>query len=256
MARFEIVDALCCPGPVSAHEPGRPYRMEDLLSEHARFGIVQRLCLHAESRDGVSDEGNAEMDRIASGNPGTAIVWAVLPPHRFHAEPVDELMSRAKNAGVAAFAMFPKRQLHSLMPWSNGVLYAAMSESRLPLYLDCEQTDWQALFETACAYPELPIVIWNAHYRTDRFLIPIMDQCPNVHVGLAARFVQSQGLEDFCGRFGPVRLVYGSNWPLQSPGPLISYITYSLLEDDSKQAILAGNIKRLLQDIAWPVRAF
>jgi predicted TIM-barrel fold metal-dependent hydrolase len=142
------------------------------------------------------------------------------------------------------------------MPWSNAELYAAMAESRLPLYLDHEQTDWQALYETARDYPRLPIVLWNAHYRTDRFLIPIMDQCPNLHVGLATRFIQSQGLEDFCERYGPGRLIYGSNWPVQSPGPLISYVTYSLLDDDSKQAILAGNITRLLRDVAWPVRAF
>jgi predicted TIM-barrel fold metal-dependent hydrolase len=254
LAEYELIDALCCPGPVSAREPGRPYTMEDLLAEHARFGICKRLCLHAESRDGVPDEGNAEMLRLTGLNPGTGAVWTVLPPRRFHAEPVDDLISRAQAAGVAAFAMFPKRQLHSLAPWSNADLYAAMAEVRLPLYLDWEQIVVQELYETAKAYSAMPIIVWNAHYRTDRFLIPIMDQCPNVHVGLAARFVQSQGLEDFRGRYGPGRLIYGSNWPVQSPGPLISYVTYSLLDDDSRQAILSGNITRLLQDIAWPVR--
>lgn len=253
---YEIVDALCSSGPTSVRQPGQPYDFDGLLTEHSRFGITRRLCLHAESRDGVPEEGNAEMARLAGEHVGTGVVWTVLPPRRFHAEPLGELMQRAQTQGVAAFALFPKRQVHRLAPWAMGELYGAMAEARLPLYLDFDQCDWDSLYEIARACPALPLALWNAPYRSDRFLIPILDQCANLRVGLATRFVQSGGIEDFCGRYGPGRLIYGSKWPAQSPGPLISYVTYARIEDSAKQAILSGNITRLVSGVAWPVKGF
>lgn len=238
------------------HEPGAPYKMEDLVKEHSRCGIRQRLCLHAESRDGVADEGNAEMLRLAGENQGTGVIWTALPPRRFHAEPVKSLMDRARKGGVAAFALFPKRQLHHLAPWANDELYKAMAEARLPLVLDWEQTDVRDLYDVAKTYPRLPILVWGAHYRTDRYLIPIMDQCRNVHVGIAPRFVQTNGIEGFCSRYGPGRLIHGSGWPAQSPGMMISHVTYSTVDDATKSAILSGNIKRILGEVEWAVKGF
>src|SRR5687767_6763913 len=55
-ASQQVVDAWCFVGPYQSREPGTPYELEHLLEEHARFRIDSRLCLHAESRDGVPDE--------------------------------------------------------------------------------------------------------------------------------------------------------------------------------------------------------
>jgi predicted TIM-barrel fold metal-dependent hydrolase len=253
-AGFSIVDALCTPGPFSTRQPDQPCTMADLMAEHARFGIRQRLCLHAESRDGVPDEGNAEMDRLAGEHPGTGAIWTVLPPRRLHAEPVESLIDRARKSGVAAFVLFPKRQSHHFAPWANGPLYAAMEEAKLPLYVDASQIEWRDLYDVARAYPRLPIVVWYAGYRTDRYLIPIMDECENLRIGLAPTFVQSDCIEDFTGRYGPTRLIFGSGWPTQSPGPLITLVTYSTVDDATKSAILSGNINRLVSDVSWPVK--
>lgn len=254
---YKIIDAFCCPGPTSVHEPGAAYTLDDLLKEHSRYGIAQRLCMHAESRDGVPDEGNSEMTRLAKDAPGTTVIWTALPPRRFHAEPVTSVIEKARKAGVAALALYPKRQLHHLAPWANDELYRAMEEARLPLVLDWEQIDVRDLYDVAKAYPRLPILVWGAHYRTDRYLIPIMDLCENVYVGLATRFVQTGGIEDFCERYGPGgRLIYGSGWPAQSPGMMISCVTYATVDDESKTAILSGNVKRILADVAWPVQGF
>ena len=79
----------------------------------------------------------------------------------------------------------------------------------------------------ATAHPRLPIVLWNAFYMDERLQVPLLDACPNVRVGLATVFIPTFGIEQYTARFGPDRLIFGSNWPRQSPGPLLTYVLYA-----------------------------
>lgn len=252
-SKYSIVDAFCWTGPVAKREPDAPYTMEQLLAEHSRFQIRQRLCIHYESRDGYPDAGNEEMSRLAALHPGTSAIWTALPPRRFHAEPVATVMSRAQAAGAAMFTMYPKKQWHHLAPWANSELYSAMEEAHLPLALEMDQAGYPEVYELAKAHPRMPIVLWSGGYADERFVIPVMDLCPNVHVGLATRFIPTDGIEQFSKRYGPGRLIFGSGWPVQSPGPLITYVTYANVSDETKAAVLGGNIRRLLGGVRWKV---
>lgn len=253
-APWPITDAWCRPGPYAARRPGSPYSMADLVAEHARYGIRRRVCLHAESREGIVEEGNAEMSRLAAEHPCTAVIWTALPPLRFGADPVGALMVRARAAGVGMFAMFPTTFLHHLRPWANGELYAAMAEARLPLALDLGEANlFDTIYEIASAHPALPLVLWGVMYTHERLLIPLMDLCPNVHLGLAPRFVSCDGIENFTGRYGARRVIYGSGWPGQAPGPLIAHVAYAEVDDQVKGLILGGSVRELLQNVAWPV---
>lgn len=248
-----VIDGLCVVGPYRVRPPGTDYDLDSLLSEHRRFGIGARLSLHAESRDGVPAEGNAEMSRLAKAAPGTATIWTALPPRRFDGESAERLLEDAQAAGVAMLAMFPVTNGHHLAPWANGDLYATMAEARLPLVLDAGQADYTAIQAIATAYPRLPIVVWNANYMDERLHVPLLDTCPNVHIGLATIFIPTGGIERYTARYGPGRLVFGSNWPAQSPGPLLTYVLYAEVDQDAKAAILGGTISRLAADVAWPV---
>ena len=251
-----IIDAYCCVGPYSKRQLVTPFKTQDLLQEHARYGIQHRLCLHAESREGVAQEGNQEMSRLAGKHPGTGVIWTALPSRRFRAEPVDTLMARAQEAGVAMFAMFPERQNHFLAPWANGELYASMEEARLPLLLETGHGELDHTYTLAQAHPRMPIVFWNVSYMHVRRIVALMDLCPNVHVGLAPNFVPNDGIEMFTERYGSGRLIFGSHWPHQSPGSLIGYVTYADVGDDIKRAVFGGNVAQLLHQVFWPVQGF
>ena len=252
---YPIIDAYCSPGPYAKRPPDEAYSMAHLLKEHQRYGIKQRFCLFAEARDAGVEVGNRHMTHLAEQNGGTGIIWVALPPQRFYAETPEALMERAQAAGVAMFAMFPVTQGHHLAPWANGAIYAAMQQARLPLALDASQLEYPMVYEIARAYPELPIILWNVKYRQERLIIPILDACRNVHIGLGRNFIPNDGVEQFSARYGPGRLIFGSTWPIQSPGPLISYVMYSDVEPDIKRAILSENLRRLLGNVAWKVRA-
>jgi predicted TIM-barrel fold metal-dependent hydrolase len=258
---FEIVDALTVVGPWRDRRPGTPYTFNDLLAEHARFGITGRLTLHAEARDGVPDAGNAELDRLTAGRDDTAAIWTALPPRRFDGVSADRQIAAAEAAGVAMFALFPEAHGHHLAAWANGDLYGAMESVRLPLLLDignAQGADARAAYgeihAIATAFPRLPVVLWNAFYMDERLQVPLLDLCPNVHVGIATVFIPTWGIEQYTARYGPGRLLFGSNWPRQSPGPLLTYVLYADVADAAKQAILGGTIRALANEVRWPVR--
>jgi predicted TIM-barrel fold metal-dependent hydrolase len=260
---FEIIDALTVVGPWRDRPPGRPYGFDDLLREHERFGITRRLTLHAESRDGVPDNGNTEMTRLTVLRTDTAPIWTVLPPRRFGGPAVDVLLGDAQAAGVAMFALFPETHGHHLAPWANGDLYGAMESARLPLLLDVgnamgseARRRYEEIHAVASAHPRLPIVLWNAFYMDERLQVPLLDDCPNVHVGIATVFIPTWGIEQHTARYGPGRLIFGSNWPQQSPGPLLTYVRYAEVDDRARQAILGGTVRSLAADVRWPVHGF
>ncbi len=260
---FDIVDGLSVVGPWRDRQPGRPFGFDDLLAEHERFGIRHRLTIHAESRDGVPDNGNTEMARLASLRDDTAPIWTALPPRRFGGRSADHLLADAQAAGVAMFALYPETHGHHIAPWANHDLYAAMEAARLPLMLDLgnpigaeARARYEEVHAIATAHPQLPIVLWNAFYMDERLQVPLLDLCPNVRVGIATVYIPTWGVEQYTARYGPHRLIFGSNWPRQSPGPLLTYVLYSDVDDRAKAAILGGTIRMLATDVRWPVRGF
>jgi predicted TIM-barrel fold metal-dependent hydrolase len=172
---------------------------------------------------------------------------------------VEQLLSDAQAAGVAMFGVFPRTHAHHVAPWAMGDLYGAMEAARLPLVLDLEQTSYDEVHAIAIAHRKLPIVLWGAWYVDERLHVPLLDACPNVRIGLAGDrhvFIPTFGIEQYVGRYGPDRLVFGSGWPLQSPGPYLSYVRYAEVREHLKEAILADTVRELLAAVRWKVRGF
>ena len=254
-----VVDAWCFVGPYREREPGTPYELDALLADHHRLGIGARLVLHAESRDGVPDEGNSAMSRIAIVAPRTGVIWTALPPRRFDGVPADRLLGDAEAAGVAMFAVLPETHRHHIAPWAMGELYAAMESVRLPLVLDLEQTSYADVHAIATAHPRLPIVCWGAWYVDERLHVPLLDACPNVRIGLAGTariFNPTFGIERYTDRYGPGRLIFGSAWPRQAPGGPLTYVRYADVKPSVRAAILGETVHQLLAQVRWPVQGF
>lgn len=261
--QFDVVDALAVVGPYRDRPPGTPYTFEDLLDEHARFGIHQRLVLHAEARDGVATLGNENLQRQTFLREDTGMIWTALPGRRLGAPPVDRFLGDAQSAGVAMLALFPETHGHHLAPWANEDLYRAMEAVRLPLLLDLGNAQgiearrrYEEVHAVATAHPGLPIVLWNAFSMDERLQVPLLDVCRNVRAGIATAFIPTFGIEQYSARYGPDRLIFGSNWPRQSPGPLLTYVLYADVHDRVKHAILGDTIRALVADVRWAVRGF
>ncbi len=51
---------------------------------------------------------------------------------------------------------------------------------------------------------------------------------------------------------GPDRILFGSDFSINDPGEVIARVENSFLTDDQKEAVLAGNLERLLRMISAP----
>jgi hypothetical protein len=122
--------------------------------------------------------------------------------------------------------------------------------------LDARQVTLDQVHVVAKTHPNMPLLLWDVTYTYVRHIVALMDVCSNVRVGLARNFVPNDGIEMFNERFGPGRLIFGSLWPVQSPGSLIGYVAYADVEDKVKAATYARNVESLLQSVAWPVLGF
>ncbi len=213
-----IVDAYCSVGPYRTRQPGTPYDFEELVADHERLGIGARICIHAEARDGVPDEGNFALTRLTFLREDTGLIWTALPSRRYGGKSPETFLGDAQAAGVCMLALFPETHGHHLAPWANRELYSAMERARLPLVLDVRQSPYSQVHELATAHPQLRIILWNAFYMDERLQIPLLDACPNVRLGIATVFIPTFGLEQHVARYGPNRLIFGSNWPAQSAG--------------------------------------
>ena len=115
------------------------------------------------------------------------------------------------------------------------------------------------VYAIASAHPRLPIVLWGAWYVDERLLVPLLDACPGVRVGLAGDrrvFNPTFGVEQFTARYGPGRLIFGSGWPRQSPGPYLTYVRYAAVAPRVRDAILGDTVRELLAGVRWTVRGF
>lgn len=88
------------------------------------------------------------------------------------------------------------------------------------------------------------MILCEVPYTAGRTLLPLVEENPKLHICFAPRFIFTGFLEDFCCRYGPERLLYGSALPEFSPGPLLSYV-YSRADDEAKRLILGGNARKL-----------
>ena len=248
-----VLDAYCRFGPWSKRSPGQPYDAGYVRREHDKFHIVKGLCMSSESRFGVPELGNRAVARLSKEDPHFIPAWAGLGGRRFNAPSTSEFLEEARREGVGAVGLYPKTHGYPLREWVVGDLLDGMSRTRLPLILSWEEVEPDEIYSIGKLWPELPVILCEVPYTAGRTLLPLVEENPNLHIYFAPRFIFTGFLEDFCCRYGPERLLYGSALPEFSPGPLLSYVMYSRADEEAKELILGGNLLRLLRQVAWPV---
>ena len=80
-----------------------------------------------------------------------------------------------------------------------------------------------------------------------RSLFPLLETCPNVLADLTC--VSFQYVEAAVARFGSERLIFASHFPQEDPGYYTSWVNYCGLDEEEKENIAGGNIRRLLREV-------
>jgi hypothetical protein len=222
---------------------------DDLLAEMDHCGVAEALALASASVHASPVTGNELVLREIAGRPRLHPTWALLPTQTRELGSAEEFLARLSAAGVRALHAFPELHNYLLGPLSCGDLLPLLIENHVPLIV--HRYDWQKLADLLTAFPDLVLVQTGVgSWGFDRFVRPLLEAFPNFHFEIS-NYENAGGLEDHCRRYGPERLLFGTNYPqFNMAGPRFTLL-HADLPEPHKQAIAAGNLRRLLEEVPW-----
>jgi predicted TIM-barrel fold metal-dependent hydrolase len=157
--------------------------------------------------------------------------------------------------GVKAARIFPSQHLYKLRVWNLKPLLDALAGHAVPLFVDFgikswgdTSIDWDGLYEVGRTYPVLPIILTSINIGSNRQLIPLMYQLPNLYVE-TSYYTVHRGIELLDTTVGFDRILFGSGLPLRAPGPALTALNYSLIDDYKKKLVAGDNLRRLLNEV-------
>jgi len=221
----------------------------ELLDKLAPMGIRRALVFHALAKDLHPAEGNPALLELVKGT-ALAPCWVAMPHHAGEMPQPAEFVAQMKASGVGAVRLFPSWHQYVLADWCAGQLLEEFEKSRVPVFIEIGQTNYDHIAWALKSHPQLRLTIMQTSYRCDRYLYPLMERYAHLSIETSG-YVVSGGIEAVCSRFGASRLIFGTGSPHLEPGAPVSLVTYAQISDADKQLIAGGNLEKLL---AWKLR--
>lgn len=228
--------------------------VQELLTELDWHGVEQALVHHALMRDESPVVGNAVLAESIAAEPRLVGTWAILPPQTGELPAGEAFFTAMKAHRIGALWAFPGRHRYLLNRLSFGAFLDAVSERRIPLFLprDCggprPADTYELVSQLLHEYPRLTIVL-AAHgpWGEDRFFRALLESYEGFHLDIS-RYELDGGLRELVARYGPQRLLYGSNFPYAAMGGPRMMLARAEIDDEARRAIAGDNLRRLLQE--------
>jgi predicted TIM-barrel fold metal-dependent hydrolase len=220
------------------------------------LGMSEALVYHASAHQYDASFGNEALSKELAFYPRLHPCWVVQPHHTGEMPDAQALVTRMLESGIRAARLFP-RQIGPLRPYVYGPLFAALADRAVPLLLDFElghysthmdSIDWDGLDWALGTYRRLPITLVRPGQAIDRMLLPFMERHENLYVE-TSYYIGGGALERLGSRFGAERLLFGTGMPLYAPGPAITLLTYSGLDEEAKRLVGGDNLRHLLNQV-------
>ncbi len=100
-------------------------------------------------------------------------------------------------------------------------------------------------------FPRLVLVAMNqGPHSLERYLRPLVEAYPHLYVDTSYYMVDGL-IEEFCARYGPQRLLFGSAFPDNCSGTALLRLAQADISDADREAIASQNLERILQEAQW-----
>jgi len=243
---MEFFDCNACFG-VSEIPPLRfAATAEELRDEMEFCGVGRALVWHAAMRDDCPTVGNPLLADAIRGKPNLVGTWAILPPQTGEMPAPDEFVARMRANSIRALRAFPAEHRYLLNATTFGALFDLMIQRRIPLILGPE---WALVDALLRDFPKLTvIVVGHGNWGQDRFFRPLIERFPNFYIDMS-RYELDNGIEEFCKRYGPDRMLFATSFPASSMGGPMLTLKHAAIPDQHKDAIASGNLDRLLKEV-------
>lgn len=244
---MRFFDASCRLGRPAAPGEGMPWQTEQILEIMERCHIDNALAYHIVAKDGEVPDGNELLLREIQGTK-LQPQWCAIPATFEEFLPAPELGAAMKENGVRTLRIAPKNFAHSMAPYAMGELMDFAADCHIPVFFDYGEAPCDEMYTLCHSYPNVNFVVTNTAYGLNRWLGPVLDNCPNLYVG-TGNYVVHNGLTTFCKYYSAERLVFNTNLPTGSAAAAVSLVCFADLSEEEKQLIAHGNLERLLGEV-------
>ncbi len=232
-------------GPISSPPPvPPPYECEEVAGQLTEAGISAALVYHSWAQEWSAARGNEKLLEEIADYEHLHPCFVALPAATGEMQPPGELAAMARELR-GAVRVYPQLHNFELADWCCQSLLGALADAEVPLIVESAQITWPQLERVLAEYCSLPVIILDAGYRISRRIFALWERHENLYLEHNT-YKPFWGIEDVCARFGPQRLIFGTNFPVHTLGSAISPLTYSELSNEDKQLIAGGNLRRLL----------
>jgi hypothetical protein len=245
----KFFDCNCAFGPYRTRVFRFARTADELLAEMDFSNIAQALVYHTAMRFDHPAVGNELVVRETQGQSRLFPNWALLPTQTGEQPPLETLLSEMCRHQVRAVWLFPDEHRYFLDEITWGDQLSAFMERRIPLFIRASLDKIAVLLRS---FPELVVVTGSQGANPlDRYAWPLIERYPCLHFETSGYLVDG-GIEQFCQRYGAVRLLFGSGFPDNAGGSAMLTLARADISDADRQAIAWDNVCRLLEEASLP----
>jgi len=219
---------------------------QELLDEMDFCGIDGALVHHANMRFAWPMSWNQVLSEEVKNQSRLQATWAILPPQTGELPAIEEFLRAMNACHIRALWAFPQEHHYCLDSLTFGPLFEAMKRLRIPLLAKDNLLSIKTLLKEQ---PGLIVVAMNqGPHSQERCLRPMIDAYPDLYLDTSCLIVDGL-IEEFCRRYGPDRLLFGSGFPNNCSGAALLRVAQADVDSQARQAIAAGNLERLLREV-------
>jgi len=251
---MEFFDCNASYGVFSVPPNKRADTVDDLVNEMKWCGIQRAMVRHAAMVDESPIVGNPLLVKQIKDYANLEPSWAILPPQTRELGTVDQLISSMGENGVKALWAYPSEHKYLLNDTTFGELFEEMIARGIPLFVQRSigsggLQGWAVVESVLKDFPKLTMaLVGHGSWGEDRYFRPMIERYENLYLD-TSRYELDGGIADFCGTYGPDRMLFGTNFPNTPMGGPMLTLMHADISDDEKEAVAGGNLRRILAGV-------
>ena len=162
-------------------------------------------------------------------------------------------------SGFKILRLYPKTHKYSIDIWAFEDIYSILNKFNFPVMINLEELDitgnkaieWKTIYNISRKYPDLPLIIDGGNSKElmyNNYFFQLLGRSKNIYLETHNLLAFNQ-IEELSNKFSSSTLILGSYYPYYSYYLSFERIKYCRILEEEKLNILAGNIKKITENI-------
>lgn len=221
----------------------------ELLAEMDHFGIDRALIQHnAAGMLGAEKANKMLVELLKNKDPQNRLecVWCLLPSQCGELPEPEAFFESMRENNVHALTIDPFNHRYVPCRLTLGKYLDEAIKRKIPVFLNSFAGKWNELYAFLKEFPDLCCIVHGGDkWGNDRYLRPLLENYPGVHVELSGYWVP-EGIADLAKTYGVERFLYASGFPRYNHGAAMLQLKHSGLSEEEIALIAGKNLTRLL----------